>query len=129
MVLGQLRQRRLDRAPKLAAKRRLPWVRVRHARQQRTIPRDLALLVKRALVEVQVLPPAGAPNVVDRSIHDDTIEPSLEARAPLKFVYVLVDLDESLLNGIQSIIFVFDDTHGHGKRATMILIEERPKSR
>jgi len=46
----------------------------------------------------------------------------------LKLVYILVDLDESLLNGVEGIIFVLDDAHGHGKRPSMILIEQRPKS-
>jgi hypothetical protein len=44
-------------------------------------------------------------------------------------VYVLVNLDESILNGIERVIFVLDDTHGHGKRSAVILVEERPKSR
>jgi hypothetical protein len=44
-------------------------------------------------------------------------------------VYVFVDLDESILNGVGRVIFVLDDAHGHGKRPTMILVEERPKSR
>jgi len=39
-----------------------------------------------------------------------------------------MDLDESLLNGVEGIIFVLDDAHGHGKRPSMILIEQRPKS-
>jgi hypothetical protein len=85
--------------------------------------------VQSALVEVQVPPPAGAPNVVDGDIHDDTIEPSVKARAPLKLVYVFVDLDESLLNGIHGVIFVLDDAHGHGESSTMILVEQRPKCR
>jgi len=43
-------------------------------------------------------------------------------------MYVLVDLDECLLNGIQGVIFVLDHAHGHGKRSTMILVEESSKS-
>jgi hypothetical protein len=67
--------------------------------------------------------------VVDGNIHDNAIEPSVEARAPLELVYVLVDLDESVLDGIERVVFVFDDAHGHGKRSTVILVVERPKSR
>jgi hypothetical protein len=39
-----------------------------------------------------------------------------------------MDLDESILNGIQRVIFVLDDAHGHSKRSTMILVVERSKS-
>jgi hypothetical protein len=67
--------------------------------------------------------------VVDRGIHDDPIKPSVEARAALELVDVLMNLDERLLDGVQSVVLVLDDAHGDGKRPPMILLEQRSKSR
>ena len=84
--------------------------------------------MKRALVEVQVLAPAAFSDVVDGNVHDDAIQPGVKAGAALELVDVLMHLDEGFLNGVESVVFVLEDAHGHRKGSTMIFVEERSKS-
>ena len=120
MVLGQGLERCADLLRQLAPHYGLARVLVGHVGQERAVARGVVFL--HVFVELRDL--ALLAHVVDREVHDDSVQPRVKARGALEVRDVLVHLDERVLHHVHGVGRPLDDANGHRVRATVIFLEE-----
>src|SRR5690606_22326008 len=98
-------------------------------RQERAVPRDLVVATADPVVVLEALGVAPAPDVVDREVHDDPVEPGVEAALPFELADVAVDLDECVLHDVERVLLALHDTEGDGVRAPMVALEQGAEGR